>query len=274
MEEEPADVPGTLLEREGDGVGCVLVSIGDMLGVVSDVMVTLKVVSVLCEVEDEWTVEVGDVNILEKVNVEVRSLTVVQEPVVPRDMGVMVVIVVVGIPVLTEDMVVLVGLCLVSERGHDGVTADVVVFPVDGRFEEVASEVVGSVVRVSVFTMCEVEVMAVSTAEEVGEVTVIDLAGVEVSVGVVLSVVLHVTVVVGDVRVDVVWHGGSVVTRVDGEVVMVVNVETGSVVGAGRVDKSALVGGVHMLVVTRVEVVDVGEETTIMRVMDDVTGEV
>ena len=48
-----------------------------------------------------------------------------------------------------------------------------------------------------------------------------------------LLVVARVTVVVGDVRVDLAWVGGSVVTRVDGGIVMVVTLEAGSVVEAG-----------------------------------------
>ena len=91
VEEEPQDVPGTLAERKGDGVGCVLVSIGDRLGVLAEVVVTLKVVSVLCEVEDEGTVEVGDADGLEAVNVEVRSVVELKVPVVPTDLVVMVV---------------------------------------------------------------------------------------------------------------------------------------------------------------------------------------
>ena len=39
VEVEPADVPGTLVEREGGGGGCVLVSVGDMLGVVPEVVI-------------------------------------------------------------------------------------------------------------------------------------------------------------------------------------------------------------------------------------------
>ena len=58
-----------------------------------------------------------------------------------------------------------------------------------------------------------------------GEVTVIKVAGVEVSVGVELSLVAWVTVLVGDLGVDVSWGGGDVVTRLGGGVVMVVKLE-------------------------------------------------
>ena len=79
-EEDPADVPGTHVERERDGVGCVQVSIGDMLGVTAEVVVTLKVISVLWEVRDERTVEVGDADVLEAVNVEVNVVVMVKKP--------------------------------------------------------------------------------------------------------------------------------------------------------------------------------------------------
>lgn len=161
VEEEPADVPGTLVVREGDELGCMLMTIGDILGVVAEVVVTLKVLSVLREVGDEGTVEMGDANVLEKVNVEVRSLTVVHELVAPSEVGVAVVSVVVGTRVLIEDGVVTVDVSLVPEVGCKGVTADVVVLPVDRVFEEEVSEVVYSVVRVGVVTMSEVEVVAV-----------------------------------------------------------------------------------------------------------------
>ena len=69
-----------------------------------------------------------------------------------------------------------------------------------------------------------------------GEVTVIEVAGVEVSVGVELSLVARVTVVVGDLGVDVVCGGSGVVSRVGGGVGMVVKVGAGSVVEAGGND--------------------------------------
>ena len=272
VEEEPADVPGTLVEREGDGVGCMLMTVGDILGVIAELVLTLKVVSILCDVEDEGTVEVGDADVLEALNVEVRLVVMVKEPVVLTDVGLMVVSVVVGIPVLAEDGVVIVDVCSLSEQGFDGVSADVVVLPVDWMFEEVAPEVVCSVVRVGVVTLPVRAVVSVPATEGVGGVTVIDMAGIEVSVGVVLSLVAGVTVGVRDVGVDVTRVGGSVVTRVDGRVVMVVKVGTGSVVEACGDDRSTLVGDVHMLVVTGVEVVDVGEDMTFVGVIDDVTG--
>lgn len=64
----------------------------------------------------------------------------------------------------------------------------------------------------------------------------IEVAGVEVSVGAVLSLVARVTVVVGDAAVDVARGGGDVVSRVGGGVVMVVKVGAGSVVEAGGND--------------------------------------
>ena len=64
----------------------------------------------------------------------------------------------------------------------------------------------------------------------------IEVAGVEVSVRLELSLVARVTVVVGDLGVDVVWGGSGVVSRVGGGVVMVVKVGAGSVVEAGGND--------------------------------------
>lgn len=157
VEGEPADVPGTLVEREGGGGVCVVVSVGDALGVVAEVVL----VSALWEVGDEEEVKVGEEDVLEAVNVEVNSLVVVKGPVVPRDVGVVVVSVVVGIRVLIEDGAATVDVSLVPEVGCEGVAADVVVLPVDRVFEDAVSEVVYGVVRVGVVTVSEVDVAAV-----------------------------------------------------------------------------------------------------------------
>lgn len=61
VEGEPADVPGTLVEREGGGGVCVVVSVGDALGVVAEVVL----VSALWEVGDEEEVKVGEEDVLE-----------------------------------------------------------------------------------------------------------------------------------------------------------------------------------------------------------------
>lgn len=157
VEGEPADVPGTLVEREGGGGVCVVVSVGDTLGVVAEVVL----VSALWEVGDEEEVKVGEEGVLEAVNVEVNSLVVVKGPVVPRDVGVVVVSVVVGIRVLIEDGVATVDVSLVPEVGCEGVAAAVVVLSVDGVFEDTVSEVVYSIVRVGAVTGSEVGVVAV-----------------------------------------------------------------------------------------------------------------
>ena len=128
------------------------------------------------------------------------------------------------------------------------------------------------IVEVAVVRTCTVAVVSKSVVEALAELPVTKVAGGEVSVGVLLPVMARVTEVVGDVRGDVAWVVGSVVTRVDGRILLVVKGKSGSVVGGGGDDISTLMGGVRMLMIMGVEVVDVGEETTFVGVTDDVNG--
>lgn len=73
----------------------------------------------------------GIADISETVIVEIRSAMVINEPLVPLDVGVMVVNVEVSMPILTDDVfMVMVNLRVPVVEG-DGVIADVVVLPVD-----------------------------------------------------------------------------------------------------------------------------------------------
>lgn len=108
----------------------VLVSMGAIVSLVEEVVMTLHVVSVFWAAGGDGMIHVGIVDILETVLVEVRSGMVMNEPLVPLDVGVMVVTVEAGMPVLTEAEFMVTANLGVPVVG-DGVIADVVVLPVE-----------------------------------------------------------------------------------------------------------------------------------------------
>lgn len=130
VEDEPAYVTGVCVARVGGGVLWVLVSMGAIVSLVEGVVMTLHVVSVFWAAGGDGMIHVGIVDILKTVLVEVRSGMVMNEPLVPLDVGVMVVSVEAGMPVLTEDEFMVTASLGVPVVG-DGVIADVVVLPVE-----------------------------------------------------------------------------------------------------------------------------------------------
>lgn len=120
--------------------------------------------------------------------------------------------------------------------------------------------------------MSVVRVVDVAAVEGVREVAVIEVAGFEVSVEVVISVVSMMTVLEGDVGMDVAWVVECVVINVDTGVVFGVKVDTGCVVKTGVEFGSTVVVDVKVLMVTGGEVVDVGELTIFVGVTEDVIG--
>lgn len=120
------------------------------------------------------------------------------------------------------------------------------------------------VVGLSVVAVVDVCVVGV-----VDEVVVIEVAGVEVSAEVVISVVAVVTVVVG---VDVAVEMGVEVIKVVTGVVFGVDVAVGCVVEREVEVGRSLVVDVKGLVVTGTEVLDVGELTVSVGVIEDVAG--
>lgn len=123
------------------------------------------------------------------------------------------------------------------------------------------------VVGLSVVAVVDVCVVGV-----VVEVVVIEVAGVEVSAEVVISVVAVVTVVVGGVGVDVAVEMGVEVIKVETGVVFGVDVAVGCVVEREVEVGRSLVVDVKGLVVTGTEVLDVGELTVSVGVIEDVAG--
>lgn len=103
--------------------------------------------------------------------------------------------------------------------------------------------------------MSVVRVVDVAAVEGVREVAVIEVAGYEVSVEVVISVVSMMTVLEGDVGMDVAWVVECVVINVDTEVVFGVKVDTGCVVKTGGEFGSTVVVDVKVLMVTGGEAV-------------------
>lgn len=153
VEEEPAKVPGMCVARMGDEVLWVLVSMDAIVGTVVEVVMTLDGMPVFCTVGIDGMIYVVVAKMLEAVSVEVRSVMVVSEPVVPLDVGIMVVSLEVGMPLLTEDefmVVVILGVPVVE--GVE-VIADVVVHPVGYMFEDVTPGVLCRVVGVGVVTI-------------------------------------------------------------------------------------------------------------------------
>lgn len=137
-EEECVDVTKGLVGSEGVGALWVTVSMGVTVGVVAVVGVPLDVVPISWVVRDDVKVFVGVVDQVEKVSVEVRSVVVVSDPVVPADVEVVFVRVVVGIFVLKEDgRREVVDDCVVPEVGADGTTVDVGGRAVEELFEVV-----------------------------------------------------------------------------------------------------------------------------------------
>lgn len=271
VEEEPAEVPGMCVARMGDEVLWVLVSMDAIVGTVVEVVMTLDGMPVFCTVGIDGMIYVGVAKMLEAVSVEVRSVMVVSEPVVPLDVGIMVVSLEVGMPLLTEDefmVVVILGVPVVE--GVE-VIADVVVHPVGYMFEEVTPGVLCGVVGVGVVTI----VVVVSGVEKVGKEAVFKVAMVEMLVGVVIAVVAVGPVLVEGIGVDVTWAVGSIVIKVDKWVVFVVQLETDFVDGAGREDRCILVADVKVFMVTGIEETDVVELTVFLSVINDViVGEV
>lgn len=91
------------------------------------------------------------------------------------------------------------------------------------------------------------------------------------SVKVVISVVSMVTVLEGDVGMGVAWVVKCVVINVDMGVVFGVKVDTGCVVDTGGEFGSTVTVDM-VLVITGVEVVDVGESTVFVGVAEDIIG--
>lgn len=133
-------------------------------------------------------------------------------------------------------------------------------------------EVLYGVVRIDVVAMLVDTVLTIWEVDRVGKLAVIEVAGVDMSVEVVIMVVAVVSALVADVGVDVMVAVGSEVIKVDSGVVSVVEVAAvcgvETEVGLG----SPLVVVVTVLVVTGVELVNVGELTVSVGVTEDVTG--
>ena len=125
-----------------------------------------------------------------------------------------------------------------------------------GKAEEGETpEVLRAVMEVGVVAMFVVPVLATSVVEGVLEDAVINVAGGDICVGVVTSVLVVVNVPVRDEGVDVDWVAG-IVDRVNGRVRAVVSVGTGSVVGKDGNDTGEL-DAVKVLLVTGIETGDV-----------------
>lgn len=133
----PAGVAELCVGLEGVGVLREAVIVGVIVGVMAEVAAPLNVVSEVCVVGDEAMIFVGVTDVVAGVSVEVRSVVAASDPVVSADVGVIVVVRVVGISELTEDGVMVVDVCMVSEVGADGVIVVVGVLPVEKLFEEV-----------------------------------------------------------------------------------------------------------------------------------------
>lgn len=133
----PAGVPELRVGLEGAGVLRVAVIVGVIVGVMAEVAAPLDVVSEVRVVGDEAMLLVGVTDVVAGVSVEVRSGVAASDRVVSVDVGVIVVVRVVGISELREDGVKVVDVCMVSEVVGDGVTADVGMLCVEKLFEEV-----------------------------------------------------------------------------------------------------------------------------------------
>ena len=125
-----------------------------------------------------------------------------------------------------------------------------------GKAEEGETpEVLRAVMEVGVVAMFMVPVLATSVVEGVLEDAVINVAGGDICVGVVTSVLVVVNVPVRDEGVDVDWVAG-IVGRVNRGVEAVGSVGTGSVVGKDGNDTGEL-DAVKELLVTGIETGDV-----------------
>ena len=125
-----------------------------------------------------------------------------------------------------------------------------------GKAEEGETpEVLRAVMEVGVVSMFVVPVLATSVVEGVLEDAVIKVAGGEVCMGMVTSVLVMVNVPVGDEEVDMDWVAG-IVDRVNGGVEAVGSVGTSSVVGKDGNDTDEL-DAVKVLLVTGIETGDV-----------------
>ena len=125
-----------------------------------------------------------------------------------------------------------------------------------GKAEEGETpEVLRAVMEVGVVAMFVVPVLATSVVEGVLEDAVINVAGGDVCVGVVTSVLVVVNVPVRDEGVDVDWVAG-IVGKVNRGVEAVGSVGTGSVVGKDGNDTGEL-DAVKELLVTGIETGDV-----------------
>ena len=125
-----------------------------------------------------------------------------------------------------------------------------------GKAEEGETpEVLRAVMEVGVVAMFMVPVLATSVVEGVLEDAVINVAGGDICVGVMTSVLVVVNVPVRDEGVDVDWVAG-IVGRVNRWVEAVGSVGTGSVVGKDGNDTGEL-DAVKELLVTGIETGDV-----------------
>ena len=125
-----------------------------------------------------------------------------------------------------------------------------------GKAEEGETpEVLRAVMEVGVVAMFVVPVLATSVVEGVLEDAVIKVAGGDVCMGMVTSVLVMVNVPVGDEEVDMDWVAG-IVDRVNGGVEAVGSVGTSSVVGKDGNDTGEL-DAVKELLVTGIETGDV-----------------
>lgn len=121
---DPAGVTRLLVGREGVGLLWVTVSVFARVGVVTEVVVTLRVVFVLVVAGNDVKAYVGVADTLDGVRVEVRSFVLVKYPVVPVYVGVVVCWAVVGISVLRKDGIAVVDVPTVPAVEGDGLSAD------------------------------------------------------------------------------------------------------------------------------------------------------
>ncbi len=130
------------------------------------------------------------------------------------------------------------------------------------------------VVGLGVVRRGEVAVAVVSVVEGVGQRVVIEaeVAGVAVSVGVVIPVAMGVGVPVGGGGVDVAWVVGMVVTKVERGLGCGAEVGAGRALEAGGEDRGRLVAEVKVSVVTGEEAWEARELAVRLGVTDDVTG--
>lgn len=121
---DPAGVTRLLVGSDGVGLLWVTVSVFARVGVVTEVVVTLRVVFVLVVAGNDVKAYVGVADTLDGVRVEVRSFVLVKYPVVPVYVGEVVCWAVVGISVLRKDGIAVVDVPTVPAVEGDGLSAD------------------------------------------------------------------------------------------------------------------------------------------------------